>query len=195
MAKFSVTFPNIHCNQITTPRECSDQVYFVAIPTLISKAKDGEDPKKIELPAVISEWNPGVQPGNNYLPVLRDGRKEIVVDVPEDADKLVVAVALAERDNGATYEKLLSDAHAQYKPRPEWTEIKNVVPDDPTSITGWVKGVLGFLFSLVSAWIDDDLIATQSFEVDLTKPHGTAFQRFVGSGGDYIVNLEWRRLK
>lgn len=195
MAKVSVTFPNIHCNQITTPRDCSDQVYFVAIPSLISKAKEGEDPKKIDLPAVISEWDLGVQPGNNFRPVLRDGRREILIDVPDDVDKLVVGVALAERDNGDTYEKLLSDAHAQYKPRPEWTEIKKIIPDDLASISAWVKNVLGFLFELMSAWIDDDLIATQSFEVDLTKAHGTDFRRFVGSGGDYVVNLEWRAVR
>ncbi len=58
-----------------------------------------------------------------------------------------------------------------------------------------MKNVLGFLFELMSAWIDDDLIATQSFEVDLTKAHGTDFRRFVGSGGDYVVNLEWRAVR
>lgn len=195
MSKLSLTFPNVHCNQITEPRDASDQTYFVVLPSLLSKPKEWEDPKVRNLPGVLSEWDVGVQPGNNYRPVLREGRKELLIDVPENTEKLIVCVAMAERDDGSMYDKLVSDPRVSFPVPTEWSDIKRVVPGDITSIAGWAGNIAELLFGVLKDWIGDDLIAVRTFEVDVTKAHGTDYRQFSGSGGDYVLNVEWRLLK
>ncbi len=194
MPKISVTFPNIHCNQITTPRDASDQIYLVAIASAALKPVGNDPPRTVECNAVVSEWDPGVQPGNNFRPVLPGGRRDVVFNVPDEATHVTVSVALAERDDGDTWEKLHTNPRTEFKTLDTWKEVKAAVPDDPTSPIAWARKVAELLATLISGWLEDDLIAVQSFELDLTKRGATDFRHYVGSGGDYVVTIEWRTL-
>lgn len=187
-----ISFLTIHCSHLTQPINYSDQIYFVAVPYLVGKSKDGDEWKTAQCRGALSQWT-SVLTGQNYKPTLRGQAQALTVHLLDNTKRVEVGVIFAERDSGKHYERMAKDAVLDAPSPVKWDDV--AVPDDVTKWENWAAKLSQYAVKRLVELADDDFIAKQFYTFEIKGKGGYQVQRFLEpsqDGGDYSMSLEWR---
>jgi hypothetical protein len=159
----------------------------------VSLAKDGRALNKPELRKYVSKHVSNVRrkvkKNRTWTPENVD-----TIIATTDAKALYLTMGVYEYDNGRIYKKLVEQSDVLIDPEDfDWSVI--TLPEDITSVMGWVKSLWKVISHGFNYLMEDDLLGTITIAIpditDESKRQWTGLRelKFKSWGGDYRVML------
>lgn len=188
--KIKLSIPQIRARRVTHPRTDYDEIYMAYF---VSLAKDGEAMNKPELRKYVSKHVSPVKYKVKKNRKWTPDNMETIIEVG-DAKALYLTMGVYEYDNGKIYRKLKEQSDVLINPDDfDWGLIE--LPEDITSVMGWVKSIWKLVAGGFNYLMEDDLLGTTTIAVpdvtDKEKREWTGLRelKFKAWGGDYRVTM------